>query len=129
MNAPFTIDGVAYNVVVPAGGLKRSFEVLDGKNAGRLLSGRMVRDIIGTYYNYELQIEMKDLSPEEYDTLYEALSAPVDAHLVSLPYGQGTLTFRAYVTSGGDALNQMHKGKNYWQGLTVKFIAEAPQRT
>ena len=127
MNTPFTIDGVAYNVIVPAGGLKRSFEVLDGKNAGRLLSGRMVRDIIGTYYNYELQIET--IGPAEYDALYEVLSSPIDSHLVSLPYGQGTLTFKAYVTSGGDTLSQMYKGKNYWQGLTVKFIAEAPQRT
>ena len=51
-----TVDGTSYDVRVPAGGLKRSFQVLDGENAGRTLSGRMVRDIIGTFYNYELQI-------------------------------------------------------------------------
>ena len=53
----FTVDGVSYKVRVPAGGLTRSFQVLDGKNAGRLLSGTMERDIIGTFYNYQLQIE------------------------------------------------------------------------
>lgn len=37
----FTVDGVSYKVRVPAGGLTRSFQVLDGKNAGRLLSGTM----------------------------------------------------------------------------------------
>lgn len=128
MNAPFTVDGIAYNVVVPQGGLTRSFEVLDGQNAGRLLSGRMVRDIIGTYYNYELQIETLSANPEEYDKLYQVLSAPTEAHTVTFPYGQDTLTFRAYVSSGSDTLRQIHKGRNYWEGLTVKFIAEAPQR-
>lgn len=127
--APFTVDGVAYDVTVPMDGLKRSFEVLDGKNAGRLLSGRMVRDIIGTYYNYELQIETQDTGKEAYDALYQALSAPVDAHTVTFPYGQETLTFRAYVSSGSDTLRQVYRDKNYWHGLSVKFIAEAPQRT
>lgn len=60
----FTVDGVSYKVRVPAGGLTRSFQVLDGKNAGRLLSGTMERDIIGTFYNYQLQIEREGASLE-----------------------------------------------------------------
>lgn len=55
-----TVDNVEYDVLVPAGGVKRSFDILDGKNAGRLTSGRMTRDITGTFYNYELQIYPKD---------------------------------------------------------------------
>ena len=50
-----TVDNVEYDVLVPAGGVKRSFDILDGKNAGRLTSGRMTRDITGTFYNYKLQ--------------------------------------------------------------------------
>ena len=42
----FTVDGVAYKVKVPPGGLKRSFDVLDGPNAGRMLGGAMTRDVI-----------------------------------------------------------------------------------
>ena len=56
MTAPFVLDGVSYKVTVPVGGLKRSFKILDGRNAGRVLSGDMERDVIGTFYNYELQI-------------------------------------------------------------------------
>lgn len=128
MKVPFTIDGVAYRVHVPSGGLKRSFEVLDGENAGRLISGDLNRDVIGTFYNYELSIEPDTQNVEEYDRLFEVLSAPQDFHTVTFPYGQSTLTFLAYVTSGQDTLTDMIEN-NDWTGLTVHFIAKAPQRT
>lgn len=128
MNAPFTIDGTTYNVTVPVGGLKRSFKVLDGKNAGRVLSGDMERDIIGTFYNYELQIDARSASLAEYDQLYEALSAPVNFHTVVFPYGQSTLTFQAYVTEGQDSISRIAGGKNYWRGLTIQFTSKSPQR-
>lgn len=128
MTAPFTMDGRAYNVTVPAGGLKRSFLVADGPNAGRLLSWDMERDIGGTFYNYTLQIETDKLRLEEYDQLYESLSAPVPFHDMVFPYGQTTIAFRAYVTEGEDSLLRIAGGKNYWTGLSVKFVAKAPQR-
>lgn len=124
----FTVDGVSYRVRVPSGGLKRSFQVLDGKNAGRLLSGTMERDIIGTFYNYQLQIERDGASLSEYDQLYEVLSSPTSFHSVTFPYGQETLTFQAYVTEGSDNLLRQMKGKNYWTGLTIQFVAKSPQR-
>lgn len=128
MTTPFTVDGRAYNVSVPAGGLKRSFQVLDGPNAGRLLSGDMERDIIGTYYNYTLQIETRKMSLGEYDELYETLSAPVNFHQITVPYGQSTLSFTAYVTDGEDSLTRIAGSNNYWTGLSIKFVAKAPQR-
>ena len=52
----FTVDGVEYqNIHVLS--VKRSFAVLDGDNVGRTLDGAMQRDIIGTYYNYSLEID------------------------------------------------------------------------
>lgn len=47
MDAVFSVDGIRYNVTVPAGGIKRSASVLDGDNAGRVKSGRMVRPMSG----------------------------------------------------------------------------------
>lgn len=63
------------------------------------------------------------------DALYEVLSAPEDSHAVVLPYGQTTLAFDAYVTSGEDTLVRMTDKGNYWKGLKVNLIAMAPQRT
>lgn len=122
-----TVDNVQYDVLVS--GLSRSFQVLDGDNAGRTLSGRMVRDVIGTYYNYEMQIRPIVGKYSDYDDLYQVLSAPVDSHSVVLPYGQSTLSFDAYVTSGQDSLIRKKASETYWTGLSVQFIAMEPQRT
>lgn len=129
MNPVFKIDGVSYNVRVPDGGLKRSASVLDGDNAGRAKSGRMIRDIIGTYYNYTLQIETNGLDVAQYDNLYEVLTSPEEYHTIEVPYGQGTLTFQAYISNAEDAVVTMENGRNTWGGLSINFIAMAPART
>lgn len=123
-----TIDGRQYDVLVPSGGVKRNFQIMDGENAGRVMSGRMMRDIIGTFYNYEIQIFPKIGKYADYDELYQILSAPVDKHTAVLPYGQGMQTFEMYVASGQDTLNRKTRKEAYWEGLTVQFIAVEPQR-
>lgn len=128
MQQVFTLDGRAYNVRVMS--LTRSFEVLDGENTGRTISdGAMFRDIIGTYYNYEMEIDCSKLSPTDYDDLWEALSAPVDWHTVSFPYGRaGMLTQQMYVSSGSDQLQRVENGINFWAGLKIKYIAMQARR-
>lgn len=124
----FTVDGVAYDVYVPVGGLKRSFKVLDGPNAGRLLNAQMTRDVLGTFYNYKLEVRRKSTNLTGYDRLYEVLSSPEDSHIVTFPYGQETLTFRAYVTGGDDQLVRKTKSGQYWDGLSIEFVAMEPYR-
>ena len=125
----FSIDGKEYNVSVPAGGIQRSFSVLDTDKSGRSQSGDMIRDIIGTYYNYSIEINTKMLNYDEYDQLYEIISSPTEYHILTVPYGQTTLTFKAYVTSGSDSFDVKGKdGKIRWKGLKLNFIAMSPQR-
>lgn len=123
----FTIDGAAYSKIHVVS-LKRSFSVLDGENAGRTMDGAMRRDIIGTYYNYSLEIDPCDSDPAEYDALWETISSPADSHTVSFPYGRSVLTFEAYVSNGEDELWDICRGGNRWNNLTVNFIAMDPQR-
>ena len=123
----FTVDGVEYSKIHVVS-LKRSFSVLDGENAGRTMDGAMQRDIIGTYYNYSMEIDPADSDPEEYDSLYEALSAPQDSHAVTFPYGRGAMSFQAYVANGEDELFDIFRGSNRWDNLTVNFVAMEPQR-
>lgn len=123
--ALITIDGIDYNVMETS--IKRSFKVLDDENTGRTLNGEMFRSIIGTYYNYEWQIVPK--TQVDYDALYEVLSAPEVQHEITVPYGQTTKTFNAYVTSGDDILERQENGVNYWSGLTIQFVAMIPART
>lgn len=121
----FTIDGNAYDVEIIS--LKRKFSVLDGDKAGRASDGSMMRNIIGTYYNYSMQLNTDRLSRSQYDELYEILSAPQDSHTVVLPYGRGTITQQMYVTGGEDELKTDDKG-NIWDGLSIEFVAMTPKR-
>lgn len=128
MSSIITLDGITYQDLHVVS-LKRSFSVLDGDNAGRVMTGAMVRDIIGTYYNYSLEIDAVTSNPSEYDSFYEAISAPVDSHSLTIPYGQSELTFDAYVANGEDELAASYDGQNEWRNLSINFVAMQPKRT
>lgn len=121
------VDGVEYSKIHVMS-LKRSFSVLDGENAGRTMDAAMHRDVLGTFYNYSMEIDPYDSDPEEYDSFWETISAPVDSHTVSFPYGRDMLTFEAYVSNGEDELFDILKGSNRWDNMSVNFIAMEPQR-
>ncbi len=124
----FSVDGVEFPTVHVMS-LKRSFQVVDGTNAGRTMDGKMQRDIIGTYYNYSAVVTSDFKETAEYDALYEAITSPQDSHTIVMPYGQATLTFQAYVTNGDDELTHMFDDLNRWDKLTFNFIAMKPQRS
>lgn len=120
------IDNIYFDVRIPENGIKRSFYIADTDNAGRKIDGTMERDIVGTYYNYTIQFDTQYMSHEEYDMLYLKLSAPVDFHIITVPFGQTTLTFNAYMANGSDILNRITNGKNYWKNLSIDFVAMEP---
>lgn len=124
----FSIDGKYFNVFIPQDGIERNFAVVDTDDAGRVLTGAMERDIIGTFYNYTIKLNTNFLSFAEYDELYEILSSPVEYHWIIVPYAQSTLQFKAYVTQGKDVLNRMTSKGNHWKQLSVNFIAMEPER-
>ena len=125
-NQVFTIDGVGFDVGVKK--LTRKGAVLDSSASGRSKSGVMDREIIGTFYNYSMEIIQRLENPEEYDLLYYALTAPVDSHEITVPYGQGMLTIQAYVSNASDKLIRSIDVMNFWGELTVDFIAMNPTR-
>lgn len=128
MTSILSLDGKEYpNLHVVS--LKRSFAVLDGDNVGRVMTGAMTRDIIGTYYNYSMEIDPVSSDLSEYDEFYEAISAPVDSHVLTVPYAQTTLTFDAYVANGEDELVSKYGIRNDWQNLAINFVAMKPKRT
>lgn len=124
---PLTMDGVTYSSLHVTK-LTRKFTVMDGENAGRGTTGDMIRDLIGTFYNYSVEIDADGASRADYDEFYEAISAPVESHELEIPYGQETLIFHAYVTQGQDELLFMERYANRWGTLTFNFIAMSPQR-
>ena len=125
---PFAIDGVEYDpseIVISS--IKRSFSVADGDNAGRNIAGGMIRDIVGTYFNYTIDFNSKSSNPAVYETLFETLAAPADYHTLSLPFGDKTIVQKMYVTGGEDSLKKFKRsGENIFGDLSVNFIAMKP---
>ena len=124
----FKVDGIEFTKAV-VDKPKRGFQILDGENAGRLIRiAKMERDVLGTFYNYTMNIDSRFMSKEEYDILYDILSAPEPSHTIEVPYGQTIWVYEAYVTNGTDELIEIRNGVNIWANLSINFIAMEPQR-
>ncbi len=122
------MDGTTYRVRIVYDTLIRSFELLEGVNAGEMLSGRHERDLLGTGYTYQMQVEPDPRYPTDYDAFFEAISSPVDSRTIIMPYGQTTITYEAMVESGQDTYRGIVGGQTKWRGLTVQYRYIEPQR-
>lgn len=120
-----TLNGREYKIGIKK--ISRNFTVEDGENTMLAKSGRNVRDIVGTRYNYTMEIESRLSNPADYDAFYEAISAPVQSNTIKVPYAQGTLTFEADVESGSDTLLTPTAVRK-WGNLKITFTAKEPQR-
>lgn len=123
-----TMDGIKYRVRIVYDSMENSFRLEEGPTAGTMLSGRKERDLIGTYYGHSMQVEPDPAYPDDFDAFFHAISAPVDFHHVSLPYGQGTIDYDAMVTSGRRINGGKMLGKTRWHGLEVEYEPIEPQR-
>lgn len=122
------IDSVCYRVRVVFESLKRSFSIVEGPNGGTSITARTIRDIVGTAYGFEMDVEPDPRYREDYDAFYEAISAPVESHMVELPYGNDTLKSEAMIVSGEDVFGGKMGGRNIWKNLRLQIQPILPQR-
>ena len=124
-----SVDGVFYDVAV--GPLKRECDITDGKNAGRTnpAAASMIRDVIGTFFVYVLTIEPKHGKQAQYDAFHDALVQPVDSVQLTVPYGQTSKTFEAYITKVEDELKARRGALKIWGGMSITFTAMDPNIT
>jgi hypothetical protein len=119
-----TIDGVSYDI--PIVSMKRTAAFLD-KYAERTESGDLKRELIGVYFNYQLQFG-GTLNATEYAALWDKLTEPEEFHTVTVYDAEGEYTFTAYFASVGDELRRVKDAAVFWKSLTVNFIAKSPAR-
>lgn len=122
------LDGTEYRVYVIHPSRVLSFEIVEGNNSGQSLSFREIRDIGGTRYNYTLKVQPDPAHPEDFDALFMAISAPVAYHMVSMPFGQGTIAFEAVVRSGSITDYGYQAGYRRWKDMEINIEAIEPQR-
>ena len=122
------MDGKLYHVRVVFDTFQQDFDLIEGPNAGDMISGRHERDLLGTEYSYQFGVEMDPAHPDDYDTFFDDISAPVDSHTVTVPDGQGTRTFDAMIQSGSRKLRWKVAGRLWWCGLVINYKPIEPQR-
>lgn len=95
---------------------------------GTTLDGKQHYQALGTYYDYEVTFNSKKMNVAEYDRLYDVLTAPVNKHSVTMPFGQTTLTFDASLSIGSDSLVTSFNNFKKWGSLKVTIESLEPQR-
>lgn len=121
----FSIDGVEYRVKCAA---TRGAEVRESDISGLLLNGQIFRDVLGTYFTYDIELEMPLKNKGRYSALIEQLTEPVDGHLFVLPYNTETLELTGKASDIEDVWKKLPSGYTYWDGLKFTIEPNAPTK-
>ena len=121
------LNGVSFDVDVAISEYSETFNVLDGKNAGRVIAkGRMIRDIIGTYVGHSITFFNKggECGDSAFDELWDFLvkNSVKDSIMLEAVDGQNQISYEAYYTTGTRMLRNVSNGVNHWDALTVNFV-------
>lgn len=119
------LNGVEFDADVAIEGYSRTFNVLDGENASRsTLTGRMIRDIIGTYVGNKIKVFRRGDNYEGLDRFWNYLleHSIDDSVMLEAADGQTTIAYEAYYTSGTQDLEKVENGINYWGAVEVSFV-------
>lgn len=117
------INGQPFDVTVAISGITETFNVLDGTNAGRVMTGRMVRDIIGTYIGHKVTF-FNGKNQADFDALWDYLveHSVDDSVTLEAADGQSSISYEAYYTSGTRELKSSEDGLNIWDEIEVDFV-------
>lgn len=123
------LNGVEFDADVAISAYNRNFNVLDGPNAGRVLTGRMIRDVIGTYLGHKITVFRRGDDYAGLDEFWEYLyqHSIDDSVLLEAADGQKTISYQAYYTSASQDIEKVEKGVNFWGEIEVNFIPSDAQ--
>ena len=125
------LNGIEFDADVAIAAYSRNFNVLDGENVGRVMTGRMVRDIIGTYLGHKVKVFRRGNNYEGLDAFWDYLveHSVDDSVMLEAADGQKTISYEAYYTSGTQAIEKVENGVNYWGEIEINFIPMEAQVT
>lgn len=119
------IDSITYNVPIKV--LNRKADMLY-KYAERTEDGNLKSELIGVYFNYDVQAGMSINNVADYAALWLKLTEPVETHTITLPDESGTITYDCYFAGIKDEVAK-EGTTNYFRNLTFSAIARGPART
>lgn len=131
------IDNTSYDI--PVVSVKRRADFLD-KYAERTEDGILHRELIGVYFNYEINFGIS-ANTTNYQALWDKLTEPEEFHDITIiDTDGGEFAFSAYFSNVSDEYHRVipnpafgspgeEEYKSYFKNLTVNFISKAPART
>ena len=119
------IDSTTYNI--PLKVVKRKADLLF-KFAERTQDGHLHSEIIGTFYNFDLEVGMSANNVSDYAALWVKVTEPTETHEITLPDESGTLIFDCYFANISDVVVKQGS-TNYFRNLAFSVIATTPART
>ena len=122
----FTVDGTQWTYPCD---IERVSEVRPSEISGMLLNKNYFNDVIGTFLQYSITLVVPFGAEAEYATLYEILTAAVDAHTFVLPYNQGSITVTGRVQNISDVYRRLPDGTAHWRGIKFSVISNNPSKT
>lgn len=120
-----TIDGQTFDVGIV--NIERK-ATIEKELIGTTIDGANHYNTTGTRYDYDVTFATKKMNIEEYNRLYEVLTAPVDTHSVTMPYGQTTITFNASIVGASDNIIANYNNFRRWSELKISFDSAELQR-
>lgn len=125
------LNGITFDADVAISKCNRYFNVLDGENAGRVMTGRMVRDVIGTYLGHKVTVFRRGDNQKGLDAFWDYLYAHSvdDSVQLEAADGQTTIAYEAYYTSASQDIEKVENGVNYWGEIEINFIPIEAQVT
>lgn len=118
------LNGIEFDADVAISKYNRNFNVLDGETAGRVMTGRMIRDIIGSYLGHKITVFRRGNNYKGLDEFWDYLyqHSIDDSVMLEAADGQKTIEYEAYYTSASQDLEKVENGVNYWGQIEVNFI-------
>ena len=118
------INGKVFDAQVAISKYNRNFNVLDGDNAGRVMTGRMIRDVIGIYLGHKITVFRRGDNYKGIDEFWNYLyeHSVDDSVMLEAADGQTTISYEAYYTSASQDIEKVEGGVNYWGEIQVNFV-------
>lgn len=119
------LNGTEFDADIAIESYNRNFSVLDGENAGRsTLTGRMIRDVIGTYIGHKIKVFRRGDNYAGIDHFWSYIveHSVDDSVMLEAADGQTTIQYEAYYTSGSQDIEKVENGVNYWGTIEINFI-------
>lgn len=113
--------------IVPVKKLTIRADALD-KYAERTNDGVLHREMIGVYYNYEIEFASGYKYPDEYKLLWDKITEAKEFHDITLWDENGVHTFSGYFANPQNEILRIKGGITYWKSMSVSVVSKSPTK-